>query len=420
MGKLVSIIKKGYYGNVVTVMFREKEIVRFYRSQTGERIFLFGKKFWKRSIPERYLLKNGCNNASIQACGLDDIVRQSKKTVVFVIDSIEDLGGVETRLYHEACYMKSIGYEPIIVTKYDRSDKLREFCNILLDYKAPNFTYWLDHIVRKAKPVFVEFHFKGWKYLHDVNIANLKEKTIVGACIHGIYRVAHSLMRQFDYRVYSCANDTNRFEDAHHVPNFIRATSQRWSYKKQSTALFISRISEVKLKTLDNFIKICKQNNIAYKIAGPIDHTNPAVAKYVSCLEDDVLIGGIDTYKYLTEHGDDYLFVGGIGQVPIEAASFGIPALILSSRSEEYSTFLTADKMAFFIKWNFVINECPKEGLGNADDFFHDVARGEVSQYSLGDEINSMLSVDSVMKQHMDVIKNSRKDKQHQGRSLSK
>ncbi|MBP3401122.1 MAG: hypothetical protein J6K70_05080, partial [Selenomonadales bacterium] len=87
---------------------------------------------------------------------------------------------------------------------------------------------------------------------------------------------------------------------------------------------------------------------------------------------------------------------------------------------EEYSTFLTADKMAFFIKWNFVINECPKEGLGNADDFFHDVARGEVSQYSLGDEINSMLSVDSVMKQHMDVIKNSRKDKQHQGRSLSK
>lgn len=36
MGKLVSIIKKGYYGNVVTVMFREKEIVRFYRSQTGE------------------------------------------------------------------------------------------------------------------------------------------------------------------------------------------------------------------------------------------------------------------------------------------------------------------------------------------------------------------------------------------------
>lgn len=67
MGKLVSIIKKGYYGNVVTVMFREKEIVRFYRSQTGERIFLFGKKFWKRSIPERYLLKNGCNNASIQA-----------------------------------------------------------------------------------------------------------------------------------------------------------------------------------------------------------------------------------------------------------------------------------------------------------------------------------------------------------------
>lgn len=420
MGKLFSVIKKGYYGNVVTIMFCEKELLRFYRSQTGERVFLFGKKFLKRSLPEKYLLKNACNNASMQASCFDDIVRQSKKTVVFVIDSIEDLGGVETRLYHEACYMKSIGYEPIIVTKYDRSDKLREFCNILLDYKAPNFTYWLDHIVRKAKPVFVEFHFKGWKYLHDVNIANLKEKTIVGACIHGIYRVAHSLMRQFDYRVYSCANDTNRFEDAHHVPNFIRATSQRWSYKKQSTALFISRISEVKLKTLDNFIKICKQNNIQYKIAGPIDHTNPAVTKYVSCLEDDVLIGGIDTYKYLTEHGDDYLFVGGIGQVPIEAASFGIPALILSSRSEEYSTFLTADKMAFFIKWNFVINECPKEGLGNADDFFHDVARGEVSQYSLGDEINSMLSVDSVMKQHMDVIKNSRKDKQHQGRSLSK
>lgn len=412
MGKLFSIIKKGYYGNIVTVLSREKEIVRFYRSQTGERLFLFGKKVWKRSIPDRYLLKNGCNNASIQACGLDDIVGQSKKTVVFVIDSIEDLGGVETRLYHEACYMKSIGYEPIIVTKYDRNDRLREFCNILLDYKAPNFTYWLDHIVRKAKPAFVEFHFKGWRYLYDIDLPNMKEKTVVGTCVHGVYRVAHSLMNQFDYRVYSCANDTNKFEDAHHIPNFIRTTSKRWSYKKQSTALFISRISEVKLKTLENFIKICERNDIAYKIAGPIDHANVKVAKFVSRLKEGVLIGGIDTYDYLSKHGDDYLFVGGIGQVPIEAASFGIPALILSARSEEYSTFLTADKIPFFITWNFVINDCPKEGLGNIDAFFRDVARGEVSQYSLGDEVSERLSVDAVMKQHMDIIKNSRLDKQ--------
>ena len=412
MGKLFSIIKKGYYGNVVTVLSREKEIVRFYRSQTGERLFLFGKKVWKRSIPDRYLLKNGCNNASIQACGLDDIVRQSKKTVVFVIDSIEDLGGVETRLYHEACYMKSIGYEPIIVTKYDRSDRLREFCNILLDYKAPNFTYWLDHIVRKAKPAFVEFHFKGWRYLYDIDLPNMKEKTVVGTCVHGVYRVAHSLMNQFDYRVYSCANLINKFQDAYHVPNFIRTTPKRWSYKKQSTALFISRISEVKLKTLENFIKICERNDIAYKIAGPIDHANVKVAKFVSRLKEGVLIGGIDTYDYLSKHGDDYLFVGGIGQVPIEAASFGIPALILSARSEEYSTFLTADKIPFFITWNFVINDCPKEGLGNIDAFFRDVARGEVSQYSLGDEVSERLSVDAVMKQHMDIIKNSRLDKQ--------
>ena len=412
MRSLFSIIKKGYYENIVTVLSREKEIVRFYRSQTGERLFLFGKKVWKRSIPDRYLLKNGCNNASIQACGLDDIVGQSKKTVVFVIDSIEDLGGVETRLYHEACYMKSIGYEPIIVTKYDRNDWLREFCNILLDYKAPNFTYWLDHIVRKAKPAFVEFHFKGWRYLYDIDLPNMKEKTVVGTCVHGVYRVAHSLMNQFDYRVYSCANDTNKFEDAHHIPNFIRTTSKRWSYKKQSTALFISRISEVKLKTLENFIKICERNDIAYKIAGPIDPANVKVAKFVSRLKEGVLIGGIDTYDYLSKHGDDYLFVGGIGQVPIEAASFGIPALILSARSEEYSTFLTADKIPFFITWNFVINDCPKEGLGNIDAFFRDVARGEVSQYSLGDEVSERLSVDAVMKQHMDIIKNSRLDKQ--------
>lgn len=121
--------------------------MRFYRSQTEKRIFLFGKKFWKRSIPKRYLVKNGYNNALIQAYCLADIVRQFKKTVVVVIDSIEELGGGEARLYHEACYMKRIRYEPIIVTEYDRSDKLREFYSILLDYKAPNFTYWLDHIV---------------------------------------------------------------------------------------------------------------------------------------------------------------------------------------------------------------------------------------------------------------------------------
>ena len=130
MGKLFSVIKKGYYGNVVTIMFCEKELLRFYRSQTGARVFLFGKKFLKRSLPEKYLLKNACNNASMQASCFDDIVRQSKKTVVFVIDSMESIGGVEMRLYHEACYLKSIGYEPIIVAKYNLIDKLREFCNI--------------------------------------------------------------------------------------------------------------------------------------------------------------------------------------------------------------------------------------------------------------------------------------------------
>ena len=201
-------------------------------------------------------------------------------------------------------------------------------------------------------------------------------------------------------------------QDAHRIPNFIRTSSERWTYKKQSTALFISRISKVKLKTLENFIKICERNNIAYKIAGPIDHANVKVAKFVSRLKEGVLIGGIDTYDYLSKHGDDYLFVGGIGQVPIEAASFGIPALILSARSEEYSTFLTADKIPFFITWNFVINDCPKEGLGNIDAFFRDVARDEVRQYSLGDEVSERLSVDAVMKQHMDIIKNSRLDKQ--------
>lgn len=131
MGKLFSVIKKGYYGNVVTVMFREKELLRFYRSQTGARVFLFGKKFLKRSLPEKYLLKNACNNASMQASCFDDIVRQSKKTVVFVIDSMESIGGVEMRLYHEACYLKSIGYEPIIVAKYNLNDKLAIFCWII-------------------------------------------------------------------------------------------------------------------------------------------------------------------------------------------------------------------------------------------------------------------------------------------------
>ena len=327
-----------------------------------------------------------------------------------IVDSLESSGGVETRLYHQASYLKQNGYEPIIITEYNLNDKLKEFENIILDFKAPNFSYWVDEIARRLRPEFIEFQFKSFRYIYDIDISALQKITTVGVCVHGIIKIEHSLMDKFDYRVYSCANSINKFVDAHRIPNFIQRTSAVWNYNMQNQALFISRIAKEKLVTLENFICICKENNIAYKIAGPIDFKNSRVVKFISDLEKSCFIGEIETHKYLSEHVNEYLFVGGVGQVPMEAAAFGIPALVLTLNKDfQYSTFMNKENFMFLKTWNFVINSCPKISLlGNVKAFFSDVDSCDLGKYSVSELVHDNLSIDKVMEEYVKIINNCR------------
>lgn len=405
--KSFKIIKKGYYGNFFLLNFWGREIVRCYRSSTRERLFVFGKCVFTRWLPTRYLLKNILNNTSMQMDNLEKYMRLSSN-VLLIVSSLSQRGGVESRLYQQASYLRDNGYQPIIITKDNQYDDLKQFPNIILDYKAPNFAYHVIELTRRLKPIFVEFQFQKIKYLYDIDINALKKITTVGACVHGILKSEYDKLSELDYRIYSCGNHVNKIKDAYHVPNFIKHTNDLWKYQKQAKALLISRITVDKLDTIKNFIQICENNHIRYQIAGTIDYEKTVIAQFISQLDDGVLLGEIDTNNYLAEHANEYLFVGGIGQVPIEAASFGIPALVVASGEESaYSTFLTAERLEFFIKWNFVIKFCPTESLGNTDEFFRDVACGKVERYSIASEINDILSIDKVMERYLDIVRSA-------------
>ncbi len=385
---MIRITRQGFYGLVFRLEIFGFPLLTLQRTKTRENFFIGTHRVFVRNLPGVFKLAD-IENASLYSRN-ESFLRALPNEgfrILYVVDSLSTTGGTERRLHSQIQHLKNektkdgLPIVPIVLTQSSQYAPLnQEFGVLRMNFQAPHFAEDFIDLVTCAHIDLVEFQFKTERYAYDIDIEALKKICRVGCFMHNLSREPKRSNRafysQFHYRLSSQRTWKDFFT---RVPNWIESCNPIWRYASQRKALYISRADKSKIPSLLRFIKVCKEHGLGIEIACPL----PISRHWTRALKNEKIspssfIGAIDTIAYLKEHASDYLFVAGIGQVPVEAASFGIPAFLPSSRKTDFDgVFLTNEAVQFFHEWNFVINECPKtDHLCNTKEFFDEISMG--------------------------------------------
>ena len=399
-----------------------KEIFRIERDDVRKKVFVFGKKVYSKRYPVSDWLKAFCENGfrmlynhARYAENRDqlDRMRSGKgKRILYVTDSLESVGGVETRLVKQINYLRFSMWECALLTQENVFLPSLGFVNVHLDFHSPNFSDCLVDIARRGNFDFVEFQCKASEYIHHVDLCLLKCFCKVGLAIHGIIKIDQMLVDQMDYCFFASSYLNGLLGLAtgsgHPFPvirNWVDSITPKWSFSGQNRALFISRVDDEKFPTLKSFLWICKKIGCDYEIAGNISKSSK-MGDFIRKMEYNRFIGTVDTVRFLERHANDYLFVGGVGQVPLEALSFGIPALVATHHEDyEYSRFVVRDNFDRLASNNFVIRHfLPDDTAGHFEQFIHDRSTGNLDRYTDTTLLYARCTVESAMRQYMALL----------------
>lgn len=171
-----------------------------------------------------------------------------------------------------------------------------------------------------------------------------------GIVFHG--RVGQTVQRrawQTDYQLCVSPAQQKRcpaLKACPYVNNALELDLSTWSFENQKKALLVSRLDRDKIPSVRAFVRFCIAQKMVFDVAGSGNAAvflkqwatkQCALAK----LPAPLFRGSINTLAFLKEHKEEYLFIGGVGQVVLEALSLGYPALLAS---------LTGQRDCFFIK----------------------------------------------------------------------
>ncbi|MCM1512364.1 MAG: hypothetical protein NC112_04545 [Oxalobacter formigenes] len=339
-----------------------------------------------------------------------------KRKILYVVYDLASVGGTETRLGKQLKYLSEHNFKCMILTSRGNAfAPLVEYPNFKLTFEAENFTDLLIEILSLAHIDFIEFQVKEAEYLRKINYSKLRKHCKIGLCIHNNLDFNNIDFDWFDYILRANATfGYNFLEEIPHIPNWVEKTSLLWEYKNQKEALFISRLSNEKLPTLASFIKACNTIGCDFQIAGNIikQKINTEINSLVDSLCEGQYIGPINTQDFLEKNSNDFLFIGGVGQVPIEAASFGIPALVCTHLEDfTYSRFVTKENIDDLITNNFVINThryIPDSHLGNISHFMDCIKNRYFLDFQVTREIEEKLLQESAMEKYLAILNNPR------------
>ena len=253
---------------------------------------------------------------------------------------------------------------------------------------------------------------KSPKFMEHLNLDLLKLSVRIGGCVHGPITVDLKKLNQLDYLLVSSEYISRDYPGSAILKNWV--VDQKTILKadpSSAKALLISRIDTEKFPNIKNFIRVCQQNQLDFEIAGSADHehSDQKIKDFLLSLNVDEksLIGPVRTLDYLKEHGSEYLFIAGVGQVPLEAASFGLPAMVVPHVDDPaLSTVLTHESFKFLRPWNMTIKDkCPKDKcLGNLKAFFEDRKKGDFSRYDLRSEVLAECGIDKAMRNYLKLV----------------
>ena len=407
--KLLSVIKRGYFGRFFDVYFKKMRLFSIERTDSREIFYIGNRKVFRRLLPSSYIFKDIFNNSQDSNNNHELSLAESKGGIkcLFVVDKLEATGGVETRLLSFFESLSEQGYQPILLSESCAYTPILKFPHLTLDFQAPHFAEKLSSIVIRHNIKLVEFQFKGFRFAFDVDVEALKQYARVGCCVHG--RVGdtpefRALLTSFDYRTSSQISMDGLLP---RIPNYRDFQENIWRFSNQKKALLISRTSKDKLPLIERFVETCRKYRIDFEIATPLP-----LGRHALRLADKLFIpqqawiGKIDTVNYLRNKANEYLFVAGNGQVPLEAALLGIPTMVLpTGKNQSFTTMLSKDSVVFLDRWNFVINECPNDScLGNVDEFFSSVQSSNLDDFCVSQELGKLRNRETIMNEYFDIV----------------
>ena len=342
--------------------------------------------------------------------------------IIFIADKLAEKGGVETRLFKLfKALREKFNTEPVLICSQNSHKGLQGFCNIFLNFNAPNSFEYLLEFVKKVCPKSVEFQFKNPKIYLNLgrSFLDLKNICIVGCCIHSVLDCNAFELDEFDYQIVVSNRLRRQFKNAFVIENWVQvcANADRGATTlhlppslndANGRALFISRIDKEKYPTLKNFVEICKYFKLSFDIAGPIILDKKTFLKKLKQLKvnERSFIGPIDTDTFIQSNKQKYLFIAGVGQVVLEAAAAGVPALVLTHLSNPFkSRFLTDDNFECLLSNNFTVKDEDSVD-GNLDYFMKAINSGEFDKFICKKYIFLKCSEDVQLSKYINLINN--------------
>ena len=369
---------KVFYGPIkVRKLFGGICLIR-HRTKTLETVSLAvgGRvcRILRRKLPMKFLAASIRNDA-FDAGNLRELekLRDGTIRVLFVVDNLAAAGGVERRLALQFAWLEKHGIDPIIVGETQDYAPLAKYPFLrFIDY-APNAEDKLLDFIRWTRASVVEFNMKNPKLMHEVDLSMLRRFVRTGCMIHGHIDADQARLDELDYRCTSNKH-SNDFQGLIWIPNvvdFPEAACLPQYDAAASKALYVGRIDNEKLPTIRSFIRVCEHYGLDYKIAGPLKQTEETL-QWARDLPPGILLGLVDTRSYLIENGGKYAFIGGVGQVPLEAAAAGLPTLVATHLDDAFrSAFMTAENAASLLDRNCVLRKQEDCDIpGNVESFF--------------------------------------------------
>ncbi len=340
---------------------------------------------------------------------------EGKTVVLYVLNALSRGGGVERRLALQFRWLRCHGVEPVLVCGRQEYAPLGDCPTLRWLAFAPHSQMKLIDLIRWSGASVVEFNMNPRKFLPFMDLEALGRWARTGCMIHAAVEDSGEVERELERLDYRCTSTkhANRFEHFETIPNVVDFPKSCPAFSPRARkALIIGRVNDEKLPTVKNFVELCGHYGLDYEIAGPVEEEKETTV-FLSGIPKAKLLGLLDARRYLEEKGGEYLFVAGVGQVPLEAAAANLPALVSPHAGDwRRAVFLTEGNQELMRSWNCVIKKIPEEAApGNAGAFFEAVDKARASgtpeplaPFRIRRPLEATLSADEVWGRYLEIL----------------
>ncbi len=358
--------------------------------------------------------KSGCRQIR-QWLILWTTIPSQTPSILLCADSLMKNGGVEKRLKQYATIWHKRGYKVFFGARVGNGPIHVYFTSFRL------YNMYLLRWIRRIYGVSrVEFNVGG-KSIPFLDLSALNQNHIpTGIILHASAPTwSFDYLQGVSYVICSHAAHGKRVPCLAKfpvLPNAIPVKETCWRFCRQKEALLISRLAEDKRPSIEAFIELCFAWNISFRIAGDFTDRQEAKLKkeiqHRFRLKENVFLGRIDTTTFLENHWGQFLFVGGLGQVILEAGQLNYPCLVASLLGAQQSFWVTRANVRQLIEYNCSPHYEEESILlkqnQNLTACLSDIRVGKTDLFEVGDIINKCCNLETCLTKYENITQGER------------